>query len=238
MNESELKNIVEAALLAAGHALKIDDLMALFDLDQRPGKEQLQLALDQLQGEYEGRGISLMQVSSGYRIQVKSDLAPWISRLWEERPQKYSRALLETLGLIAYRQPITRAEIEDVRGVSVSSSIMKTLMEREWVRIVGHRDVPGRPAMYATARDFLDDFNLKGLEDLPSLAELRDIDSINAVLDLEPQQEVLDAEGNEEDTGVVIALAEAGDETGEVEQSVGLVEDEVGVESEQGDTLH
>ncbi|NOX09637.1 MAG: SMC-Scp complex subunit ScpB [Gammaproteobacteria bacterium] len=211
MNESELKNIVEAALLAAGHALKMDDLMALFDLDQRPDKERLQLVLDQLQLEYEGRGIRLMQVSSGYRIQVNSDLAPWISRLWEERPQKYSRALLETLGLIAYRQPITRAEIEEVRGVSVSSSIMKTLMEREWVRIVGHRDVPGRPAMYATARDFLDDFNLKGLEDLPSLAELRDIGSINAVLDLEPRQEEVDAGSDEEDAGVVVPLAEGDD---------------------------
>jgi len=140
--------------------------------------------LDQLRSEYETRGIEIKQVASGFRIQVKQDLEPWISRLSEDRPPRYSRALLETLALIAYRQPVTRAEIEDVRGVSVSSSIMKTLHEREWIRIVGHRDVPGRPGMYATTREFLDYFDLKSLDELPTLVELRDLDTMNAELDL------------------------------------------------------
>lgn len=209
MHETELKKIIEAVLLAASHPLKIEQLQHLFDLDQCPDKNQLKAVITQLQEEYAQRGIELKEVSSGYRVQVRSDMAPWVSRLWEERPQKYSRALLETLGLIAYRQPVTRAEIEDVRGVSVSSSIVKTLLEREWVRVVGHRDVPGRPALYATTHNFLDDFNLKGLEDLPSLAELRDIDSINAVLDLEPQVASEVKEENIEETiDVRVALAD------------------------------
>ena len=184
VNPQQIKNIVEAALFAAGEPLNVDRLLGLFEEDERPEKKAIQEVLQTLQQECEGRGIELKEVSSGYRYQARSDVSRWISRLWEERAPRYSRALLETLALVAYRQPITRAEIEDIRGVAVSSSIMKTLQERGWIRIVGHRDVPGKPAMYASTREFLDYFNLKSLDDLPTLAELRDIDKINAELDL------------------------------------------------------
>ncbi len=184
VNPQQIKNIVEAALFAAGEPLSVDRLLGLFEEDVRPEKKAIQEVLQTLQQECEGRGIELKEVSSGYRYQARSDVSRWISRLWEERAPRYSRALLETLALVAYRQPITRAEIEDIRGVAVSSSIMKTLQERGWIRIVGHRDVPGKPAMYASTREFLDYFNLKSLDDLPTLAELRDIDKINAELDL------------------------------------------------------
>lgn len=184
MNPQQIKNIVEAALFAAGEPLSVDRLLGLFEEEERPEKKALQEVLQLLQQECEERGIELREVSSGYRYQARSDVSRWISRLWEERAPRYSRALLETLALVAYRQPITRAEIEDIRGVAVSSSIMKTLLERSWVRIVGHRDVPGRPAMYASTREFLDYFNLKSLDELPTLSELRDIDKINAELDL------------------------------------------------------
>jgi len=184
LNPEKIKNIVEAALFAAGEPLSIERLLGLFEEDERPEKKALQEVLQTLQQECEGRAIELKEVSSGYRYQSRSDVSRWISRLWEERAPRYSRALLETLALVAYRQPITRAEIEDIRGVAVSSSIMKTLQERGWVRIVGHRDVPGKPAMYATTKEFLDYFNLKNLDDLPTLAELRDFDKINAELDL------------------------------------------------------
>ena len=184
MEEKQLVNIIEAALLAAGRPLALDELESLFPEDACPERAQLRAALETLAQTCAERGFELREVSSGFRFQVKSDYAPWVSKLWEERPARYSRALLETLALIAYRQPITRAEIEEVRGVSVSSNIVKTLLERGWVRIVGHRDVPGRPALLATTREFLDYFNLKGLNDLPTLAEIRDLDSINAELDL------------------------------------------------------
>lgn len=186
MTDIILKHILEAALLAAARPLALDDLANLFPESDVPEPKILRAALDELAADYAGRGIELIEVASGFRIQVRQEMERWVSRLWEEKPLKYSRALLETLVLIAYRQPITRGEIEDVRGVTVSTSIMKTLQEREWVRVVGHRDVPGRPAMYGTTREFLDYFNLKSLENLPSLAELRDIDSINAELDFGP----------------------------------------------------
>ncbi|RRQ22932.1 SMC-Scp complex subunit ScpB [Thiohalobacter thiocyanaticus] len=187
MSDLSLKHILEAALLAAGRPLTLDQLQSLFGEAERPEKGELREALHELDAEYSGRGLELKEVASGFRVQVRQQLEPWVSRLWEERAPKYSRALLETLALVAYRQPITRGEIEDVRGVSVSSNIMKTLQEREWVRIVGHRDVPGRPAMYGTTREFLDYFNLKSLDELPTLAELRDIDSINAELNFADQ---------------------------------------------------
>ena len=185
MDDKELKNIIEAALLAAGRPLAADHLLAIFEVGHRPDRDTIRKVIDTLNDEYTGRGIEIHQVASGYRLQVKKDLAPWVSRLWEEKPARYTRALLETLSLIAYRQPITRGEIEDVRGVAVSSNIIKTLMEREWIRVLGHRDVPGKPAMYGTTREFLDYFNLKSLSQLPALQELHDIDSINAELDLE-----------------------------------------------------
>lgn len=184
MEQQQLKKIIEAALFSAGGPLTVDRLQRLFEEDSRPEKKVIREVLKSLAEDYEGRGIELMEVSSGYRFQARQETSQWVARLWEERPPRYSRALLETLALVAYRQPITRAEIEDIRGVSVSSSIMKTLQERDWVRVVGHRDVPGKPGLYATTREFLDYFNLKGLEDLPTLADLKDIDKLNAELDL------------------------------------------------------
>lgn len=180
-----LQRIVEGALLAAGKPLAVDDLMALFDLHERPTIDAIRAALAAIAAQCEGRGFQLREVASGFRFQVIQEVAPWIARLWEEKPQRYSRALLETLALIAYRQPITRGDIEDIRGVAVASNIIKTLLERDWVRVVGHKDVPGRPAMYATTRRFLDYFNLQNLDDLPTLAEIRDLDSMNAELALE-----------------------------------------------------
>ncbi len=184
MEIEKLKRIIEGALFASGSPLSIDKLGALFADEDRPERACFQEALDALKADYEGRGVMLKEVSSGYRFQVREEVGEWVSRLWEEKPARYSRALLETLALVAYRQPITRGEIEEIRGVSTSSQIMKTLLERDWVRVVGHRDVPGRPAMYATTRAFLDYFNLKSLDELPSLAEIRDLDEINAELDL------------------------------------------------------
>lgn len=167
-----LKHIIECALLAAESPLPLERLGDLFDASARPKPDELRRSIQELRDDYQERGIELVEVASGYRIQVRREMSPWIVRLWEERAPRYSRALLETLALIAYRQPITRAEIESVRGVSVSTQIMRTLLDRHWVRIVGHREVPGRPALYATTREFLDYFNLANLADLPPLMEL------------------------------------------------------------------
>ena len=184
MDTKTLKNIVEGALLAFGQPLSIERLGELFDEDSRPDREELAAALDDIEADCRERSYELKRTASGYRLQVRQELAPWISRLWEEKPKKYSRALLETLVLIAYRQPITRGDIEQIRGVAVSSDIIRTLMEREWIRVVGHRDVPGRPALFATTRQFLDYFNLKNLDELPPLDEIRDLDDINVELNL------------------------------------------------------
>lgn len=181
MSPEHVKNVVEAAIFAANEPLGIERLLALFEDSERPEKETLSLALQQLADEYAPRAIELKEVANGYRFQVKAEVAPWVSRLWDEKPQKYSRALLETLALIAYRQPITRGEIEEIRGVAVSTQIVKTLQEREWIRVVGHRDVPGRPSLYATTKNFLDYFGLKSLEELPPLSQLKDIDAIDMV---------------------------------------------------------
>jgi len=180
-----LKNIIEAALLAAGRPLNIDELMALFSDAERPDRAQVRKTLDKLQSEFAERGITLKEVASGFRIQVKPELANWIGRLWVERPVRYTRALLETLSLIAYRQPITRGEIESVRGVGVSPHIMRTLLERGWIRLVGHRDVPGHPELFGTTKEFLDYFSLKSLDELPTLAAIKDIDSLNVELDFD-----------------------------------------------------
>lgn len=205
LDQEKVKRIVEGALFAAGQPMKLDKLAALFLEEEAPPTEMLVEALNQLKQDYAERGVMLKEVASGYRFQVQENIGEWISRLWEEKPARYSRALLETLALIAYRQPITRGEIEEIRGVSVSTHITKTLLEREWVRVVGHRDVPGRPAMYGTTRQFLDYFNLKNLDELPSLAEIRDLDTINAELELvqkglDPngQLDVVDGEDEEE----------------------------------------
>jgi segregation and condensation protein B len=180
-----LQRIVEGALLAAAKPLAVDDLAALFEDDERPSAQAIRAALAAIAEQSTGRGFELREIASGYRFQVVQEVAPWIARLWEEKPQKYSRALLETLALIAYRQPITRGDIEDIRGVAVATNIIKTLLERDWVRVVGHKDVPGRPAMYATTRRFLDYFNLKNLDELPALADLRDLDALSAQLSIE-----------------------------------------------------
>ena len=185
MEIEQLKHIIEAILLGAGRPLTVDQLLTMFEEHEKPERNAIREAISVLQEEYETRGLALVQVGSGYRIQIRETMRPWVARLWEEKPARYSRALLETLSLIAYRQPITRGEIEEVRGVAVSTTIMKTLLEREWVHIIGHREVPGRPAMYGTTRKFLDYFSLKGLSDLPSLAELRDLSAIGKDLELD-----------------------------------------------------
>ncbi|MFA5529603.1 MAG: SMC-Scp complex subunit ScpB [Thiohalomonadaceae bacterium] len=184
MDVQQLKTIIEAAILAAGEPVSLERLQGLFDEDARPVPEDFRAALAALGEDCATRGIELVEVGSGWRFQSRRELMPWVARLWEEKPQRYSRAFLETLALIAYRQPITRADIEDIRGVAVGTNIVKSLTERGWVRVVGHRDVPGRPALYATTRAFLDYFNLKSLDDLPTLAELRDIDKLETELDL------------------------------------------------------
>ncbi len=205
LSKTELMRILEAALFSAGQTLAVDRLMDLFPYDKHPGKDALRDALTTLQEQYlEHTSLELKEVSSGFRFQVRDDYSSWVAKLFEERPARYSRATLETLSLIAYRQPITRAEIEEVRGVGVSSQIIKTMVERDWIRVIGHRDVPGKPALYATTKGFLDYFNLKSLTELPPLADLRDIDAINAELDLEvptvPSIPVEDSEENSAQT--------------------------------------
>jgi segregation and condensation protein B len=184
MNDSYLRNLIEAALLAAGGPLPLAELARLFEERLRPSAPALRAALEALAAEYAGRGIELKETASGFRIQVRRELAAQISRLWPERAARYSRALLETLALIAYRQPITRAEIEAVRGVAVNPNIIRTVIERSWVRVVGHRDVPGHPELLGTTREFLDYFGLKSLEELPPLAELKALADINLQLTL------------------------------------------------------
>ena len=193
MNEEHLARIqaiAEAALLAAGKPLSIEQLRELFLEEERPARQVMEHVMVLLAQSCTGRGFELKQVASGYRLQVREEFAPWVGRLFEEKPQRYSRALLETLALIAYRQPITRGEIEDIRGVTVSSNIIRTLLEREWARVVGHRDVPGRPAMYATTKQFLDYFNLTGLDELPPLSEVRDLEEIGREIEKNMQGEI------------------------------------------------
>ncbi len=200
----ELAPLLEAFLLASGKPQSLERLFELFEEGERPEPAVFKKALTLLGKSCEGRAFELKEVSSGYRLQIREKFSPWVGRLWEERPQRYSRALLETIALIAYRQPITRGEIEDVRGVAVNSNIVKTLLEREWIRVVGYRDVPGKPAMFATTKMFLDHFNLKNLEDLPPLAELREMET-DPVLDFDdapvPQslQELADASAEPEE---------------------------------------
>lgn len=183
MEAERLKQVLEAALMITESPLSLDRMMGLFEEDEDPPKrDKVRRTLEELEVDYENSGIELAQVASGYRFQARAELAPWMNRLFEERRPKYSRALLETLAIVAYRQPITRGEIEGIRGVAVSTGIIRTLLEREWVRVVGHRDVPGKPAVYATTKTFLDYFNLSSIDELPSLAELKDFDDLNADL--------------------------------------------------------
>jgi segregation and condensation protein B len=184
MSEADIKTFLEAGLLAAGRPLSLNELAQLFEESERPSPTELRAALQRLSDDFAGRAIEVFESASGYRIQVRRQYAAAVARLWPERPQRYSRALLETLALIAYRQPITRAEIEAVRGVAVNPNIIRTLLERSWIRVVGHRDLPGRPELLGTTRDFLDYFGLKTLDELPPLAQLRSLGEIDPQLEL------------------------------------------------------
>lgn len=224
-----LKQIIEGAIMAADRPLNIDGLIQLFEGEQ-PSRNEVREALEAIQADCEGRGFELKEVASGYRFQVREEYGDWIGRLWEERAPRYTRALLETLALIAYKQPITRGDIEEIRGVTVSTNIIRTLLEREWIRVVGHRDVPGRPAIYATTRHFLDYFNLASLDELPSLAEIKDLDKLNEELDLddevftprslEIQPEDLDGRTDDEDAGEDATLAEVTDKVNAIQENI------------------
>ncbi|WP_235898477.1 SMC-Scp complex subunit ScpB [Parahaliea maris] len=226
MAEINLVQIIEGALLAAGKSLSVAQIGELFEEHERPDNTAIREALAEIGERCEDRGFELQEVASGFRFQVRQNLSPWVARLWHERPQKYSRALLETLALIAYRQPITRGEIEEIRGVAVSSNIIKTLHEREWIRVVGHRDVPGRPAMYATTRQFLDYFNLKNLDQLPALAEIRDLETLNAELGF--SEPVAEAANESTDTGAAEDALEASAEPQDESSTEAGAEDGLG----------
>jgi len=184
MNHQYVKNVVEASLLAAGRPLTLEELVSVFDERDGSIAEEVKGAIAALTQEYETRGLELLEVASGFRVQIRAAVAQPVARLWQERPAKYSRALLETLALIAYRQPITRGEIEQIRGVAVNPNIIKTLHERNWIRVVGHRDVPGKPELLGTTREFLDYFSLKKLDDLPTLAQLKELEDLRVQLTL------------------------------------------------------
>lgn len=192
MTVEKLQSILEAAIMIAGHPLNVAALQQLFPEDERPGAADIKTALAQVAARHEESGISLVEVASGYRFQAKAELSPWLSRLFEERAPRYSRAFLETLALIAYKQPITRAEIEEIRGVTVSTNIMKTLQERDWVRCVGVREVPGKPALYGTTKVFLDHFNLKSLSELPTLTEFKEMEPEDNTLRVQLAMEASD----------------------------------------------
>jgi segregation and condensation protein B len=203
---TSLKSILEALLLASDEPLDLNTLASVFSDEERPADAEIASALAELREDYAERGLEVTEVASGHRIQVREEVNPWVARLWEERPQRYSRALLETLALIAYRQPITRGDIEEVRGVSVRTNIIRTLQEREWIRVVGHRDVPGKPALFGTTKAFLDYFGLTSLDDLPTLAEIKDMDNLEPELDLEPphvedDEAPADHEGGDNEAG-------------------------------------
>jgi len=233
MSETGLVQIIEGALMAAGEPLSLQRISQLFDEFDRPSNDDLRQAIDEVSARCDGRGYELIQVASGYRFQVRQNLSTWVGRIWQERPPRYSRALLETLSLIAYRQPITRGEIEEIRGVAVSTNIIKTLQEREWVRVVGHRDVLGKPAMYATTRQFLDYFNLKSLEELPPLADIKELDNLSGDLAFEAANEA----ANESDAAAPspeadpVATEHAGEASEEEDMPGGQVQAK---EQEQG----
>ena len=235
MEIKKLKNILEAVLLAADRSLTVIQLEALFELDEeRPTRDEVRQALHEMAEDYEDRGYELKEVASGYRLQVGQDYATWVGRLWEEKPARYTRALLETMALIAYRQPITRGEIEEVRGVSVSSNIIKTLLERDWIKVLGHKDVPGKPSLYGTTREFLDYFNLKSLDQLPTLAEIRDLDSIHPELALDEMA------GQDADESELPSSAVNKDDEGSAAESDRPVEDTAvddNAESDTGETI-
>jgi segregation and condensation protein B len=211
MNEQYVKNVVEAALLAAGRPLSMDELVGVFDERDESSAAEVRAALAALTAEYETRGLEVLEVASGYRIQIRAAVAQPVSRLWQERPAKYSRALLETLALVAYRQPITRGEIEQIRGVAVNPNIIKTLLERNWIRVVGHRDVPGKPELLGTTREFLDYFSLKKLDDLPTLSQLKELEDLRVQLTLPGAEPQIATEADAE--ADVVAASDEDDET-------------------------
>jgi segregation and condensation protein B len=220
MNEQYVRNVVEAGLLAAGKPLSMEELAALFGEADAPGTAAIRAALDALEADYASRALELKETASGVRIQVRREYATEVSRLWPERPQRYSRALLETLALIAYRQPITRAEIEGVRGVAVNPNIVRTLQERNWVRVVGHREVPGRPELLGTTREFLDYFGLRSLDELPPLAELQSLEDLNPqlTLDVDAAREAAAAQAS---AGAMAAEFAAGDDAADADDDSG-----------------
>jgi segregation and condensation protein B len=227
MNDHYVKNVIEAALLAAGRPLSMDELVSVFDERDGSNAEEVRAALAALTAEYETRGLELLEVASGYRIQIRAAVAQPVSRLWQERPAKYSRALLETLALVAYRQPITRGEIEQIRGVAVNPNIIKTLLERSWIRVVGHRDVPGKPELLGTTREFLDYFSLKKLDDLPTLAQLKELEDLRVQLTLPGAGPEVLAAGA---AGAVDAAADAVD-------AAGVNDDAAGDDDEEADGM-
>lgn len=229
----QLKLILEAALLAAGQPLSLAQLGGLFSDEERPPAGEISRVLEQLKQDCEGRSIELKKVASGYRLQIRQDLNEWVTRLWKERPKRYSRALLETMALIAYRQPITRGEIEAVRGVSVRTSIIRTLQERDWIRVVGHRDVPGKPALFGTTKVFLDSFNLQNLDDLPTLAEIRDMETLEPELEFEPAPPAIDVQLAAEDEEFDEEEAESPENQPEDDQNDERDEDPVLDDAEQ-----
>jgi segregation and condensation protein B len=243
MDENEIKHVIEAALLAAGRPLTLDKLVDLFVAKGAdPDRAVVKRALDALSQDYQGRGIELSEVASGYRVQVKRTMTDWLQPLWEERAPRYTRALLETLSLVAYRQPITRAEIEEVRGVVVSTNIIRTLLERNWIRVVGHRDVPGKPAMFGTTKDFLDYFGLKKLEELPTLAEIKD-----GLPELSPQTDLVDTlaeavdapllEAGVDEPAVIADIGTLGPRTAEASDAEAVAEGESGDEADDDSEL-
>jgi|CXWL01.1.fsa_nt_gi segregation and condensation protein B len=214
MDNEQLKYIVEAALLAAGRPLDLNELQSLFGEDHPPGKDDVRAAIISLQEDYASRGIAVQEVASGFRVQVRASMSGWLARLWVERAPRYSRALMETLAIIAYRQPVTRGDVEDIRGVGVTTNIMRSLLERNWIRVVGFRDVPGKPAIYGTTREFLDYFGLKKLDELPPLADLRDLEAFTA------QMELADAESLPAGAGAPLLVRIASDlEESDLEES-------------------
>ena len=231
MEINKLKNILEAVLLASERTLGVVQMEALFELDEeRPTRDEIRQALHEMEEDYQLRGMELKQVASGYRLQVRQEFSTWVGRLWEEKPARYTRALLETMALIAYRQPITRGEIEEVRGVSVSSNIIKTLLERDWIKVLGHKDVPGKPTLYGTTKEFLDYFNLKKLDELPTLAEIKDLDTIHPELELD--EDARDAATDEGSDGDNIPSADViADEAVDVEPA----QLDQAVETEEGE---
>lgn len=237
MELHQLKRIIEAALLASAQPLTLPQISGLFDEFAMPSQEDLAQAVAELQADADGRGVELVEVASGFRYQIRQDVHAFVSKLWTERQTRYSRALLETLALIAYRQPITRAEIEQIRGVAVSTNIIRTLEERDWVRVVGYRDLPGKPALFGTTKQFLDYFSLKSLDQLPALSEIRDLEEPESQLALGDNGEAIPANVEVDDMDEAQPAAEDGEDGSEAETASEAAEaaDAASADTEPGD---